>query len=87
MDAALVGAIFAGLTGLVTAIGGLLLNRQRQRAESVLDLETEVRDLRRKFEAALRHVYALREDMARHGCTPPDMPDELTTRRARRDAG
>lgn len=86
MDAALIGAIFAGITGLVTAIGGLLLNRQRQRTDSVLDLETEVADLRRKFEAALRHIYALREDMARHGHAPPEMPDELTTRRSRRDA-
>jgi len=86
MDAAFVGAVFAGLTGLTTAIGGLLLNRQRQRAESVVDLESEVLDLRRKFESALRHIYALREDIARHGLTPPEIPDELTTRRDRRDA-
>lgn len=86
MDAALVGAIFAGITGLVTTLGGLALNRQKQRVDSVLDLENEIVDLRVKFEAALRHIYALREDMARHGHTPPEMPDELTTRRARRDA-
>ncbi len=86
MDVALVGAIFTGITGLVTALGGFALNRQRQRVESALDLESEVLDLRRKFELALRHIFALREDMARNGHAPPDMPDELTTRRARRDA-
>ena len=81
MDAATVGAIFAGITGLVTALGGFALNRQKQRVDSVMDLETEVVDLRRKFEVALRHIYALREDMTRAGHTPPEMPDELTTRR------
>ncbi|MGI8311898.1 hypothetical protein [Saccharopolyspora hattusasensis] len=68
-----------------TAIGGLLLSRQRQRAETVADLESEVVDLRHKFEAALRHIYALREDMKRQGHAPPDMPEGLTTRRDRRD--
>ena len=91
MDPALVGAVFAGITGVLTVVTGYLLNRRKIEtahvASDVTTLNTELDALRTRLDAALAHIYALREDMARHGHTPPDMPDELAYhRRSRRGA-
>ena len=83
MDAALIGAIASGLAVIITPVLGFVLNRQRKTSVDIGELEDEVYDLRAQFEAALRHIWLLREEMARHGHAPPDMPDELTTRRRR----
>lgn len=84
MDPAVIGALASGLAVLITPVLGYLLNRQRRTAVDIDELEDEIRELRNQFEAALRHIWQLREEMARHGHTPPAMPDELTSRRERR---
>lgn len=90
MDPALIGAIFAGVTGVLTVITGYLLNRRKIETEAVADdvttLNTELESLRTRLDAALAHIYELREDMARRGHEPPPIPDELTRRRDRRGA-
>lgn len=88
MDPALIGSIFAGITGLATVITGYLINRQKVRTDHVADevgaVEAELVELRERFDAALRHIYELRAVMGANSLHVPDLPDELASRRSRR---
>ena len=90
MDPALIGSIFAGITGLLTVITGYLLNCRKIETEHVADdvttLNTELGDLRDRLDAALAHIYELRGVMTANHMPLPDLPDELTARRNRRGA-
>ncbi|MER7076644.1 hypothetical protein SAMN02982929_05294 [Saccharopolyspora kobensis] len=88
MDPALIGSIFAGITGLATVITGYLINRQKVRTDLVSadvgQVEAELADLRDRFEIALAHIYELRAAMGAHELHVPELPDELTLRRRRK---
>lgn len=77
MDAALISAIFAGLTGLVAAVAAALSNRQRRTAADVETLESEVAVLRAQVEAAMRHIHTLRVSLSSRGMDLPALPEEL----------
>lgn len=85
MDPALIGSLFAGITGVLTVVTGYLLNRRKVETDAVVanvdDLTAEVDDLRTRYDAALSHIYQLRETMAAGGVPLPPIPDELTRRR------
>lgn len=81
MDAALVGAVFAGITGLITAAGGLAANRRTRSLADTAALETSVDQLRATNVTAMAHIHHLRMLLAAHGVQPPDLPDGITPRR------
>lgn len=89
MDPALIGSIFAGITGLATVVTGYLINRQKVRTDLVASdidqVEAELADLRERFDAALRHIYELRGAMTAAQMTVPELPDQLQARRTRRN--
>lgn len=85
MGPELIGSLFAGLTGLLTCVFGYLLNRRKVETDHVardLDtLESEITELRDRFNAALAYVFELRGVMSAHSLPVPEMPDELKRRR------
>lgn len=81
MDAALISAVFAGLTGLVAAVAAALSNRQRKVAVDVETLEDEVATLRAQVEAAMRHIHRLRVALSAADVPLPPLPDELRPER------
>ena len=87
MDPALIGSIFAGITGVLTVVTGYLLNRRKVETEHVAndvnELTAKLDDLRARLDAALSHIYELRGVMSARDLPVPAMPDELTARRRR----
>ncbi|PKW15914.1 hypothetical protein [Saccharopolyspora spinosa] len=89
MDPALIGSIFAGVTGVLTVLTGYALNKRKVETEQVSrdigDLTSEVEDMRTRLDVALRHIYELRGVMTAAQIAVPELPDELQTRRTRRN--
>jgi hypothetical protein len=77
IDLAGVGAIIAAITGLLTALGSVLLQRQKNRAVDTEEIEDllEIRD--EQFRAAMRYIRLLEDDRALTGAPPVRRPAEL----------
>lgn len=85
MDAALISALFAGLAGLVGSVAAALSTRQKRVQRDVDALDIEMTVLQRQLEVAVRYIHDLRLELSMHGLSVPDMPDDLTRRRERRE--
>lgn len=87
MDPALVTAIFAGLTGVIGACAAGLSSRQKSVTRDVDALDDQVQAIQRQLEAALRHIWELRQELSANGLPVPPVPDELSRRRNEKCAG
>jgi hypothetical protein len=74
-------ALFTGLAAILTGAGGCILvireitrrDRAAMRAE-VIELSTDVADLRHDLVACRRYAFGLAEYMAERGLEPPEPP-------------
>ncbi|QZE10829.1 hypothetical protein SEA_CHISANAKITSUNE_60 [Gordonia phage ChisanaKitsune] len=86
MDLAqLVSAIFTGMSVLISAVGGVLVLRNRKQQEDEKRDQEDLKYFRRENQAlksynlaATRHMYRLEIAMASHGIEPPVRPSEIT---------
>ena len=81
MNSEVIGVIFTGIIGILTAIGGLQFQRGRRTEKVQSDLLTEFKTmkktvawLQRRDIANTQHVYALERSMASAGLPIPERP-------------
>lgn len=73
MDLNAVGAIFVGLSAIITAIGGLLTVRARRASSDA----RELRLLREAYRLAIRHIFQLEILLESKGIEAPRQPDGI----------
>lgn len=74
MDATLIGVVFTGVIGLITAVGGILNNRQSR-------MKVQLATVEERLEAALDVLFADRLTMREAGLPLTPLPDILRSRR------
>lgn len=77
MSVELVSATFTGLTGLLAAVAAVLASRSRRVAEDGRFYRRLAREAERKFQAALRHIYVLEEELIHARRPVPPRPEIL----------
>lgn len=70
MSVEAIGAIFVGLSALITAIAGLLAARSRRLSNDSRDLKA----LRAQYRMAVRHIFRLEVLLESKGIKVPDHP-------------
>jgi hypothetical protein len=73
----LISAIFTGLTGLLAALAAVLAQRSRRVSEDSRHIRRGYRELQKKFNAALNHIFALENTLAGRGIPIPPRPATL----------
>lgn len=73
-----VGAIFAGLTGLLASMAALLTTRSKANTADYRAVKLRVRALERRLLLFGRYAFDLRAIIVGLGGTPPEQPQELT---------
>lgn len=80
----LIGVIFTGLIGIITALGGIQFQRGRRTEKAQVDLvaafalmQKQVNWLRKRDIANTQHIYHLEHSMASAGIPIPVRPKEL----------
>lgn len=79
-----ISAIFTGLSIVISAIGGVLVLRNRKQQEEEKQDQADLKYLRRENKVlkdynilATRHMYRLELVLAQHDIDPPKRPPEL----------
>lgn len=77
MSVEVISAMFTGLTGLLAAVAAVLAGRSRRVAEDGRFYRKLAREAERKFQAALRHIYLLEEELIHARRPVPPRPEIL----------
>jgi hypothetical protein len=72
-----IGAIIAGATGFLVALGGLLSSRQKTLTLNAKQMRNDLEDRNAQFLSSLRHIYRLEQLIALNGQEIPARPAEL----------
>lgn len=84
MTQEVISAVLSGVTSLITAVGGVLILRNRRRdqdaeqdAAELIHLRKENKWMKKYNLAATRHMYRLEMMLASRDIDPPERPETL----------
>jgi hypothetical protein len=77
MSVEMISAVFTGLTGLLAGLAAVLANRSRRVSEDSRAIRRGYRELQRKFNVGLTHIFTLETLLARRGLPVPERPKIL----------